>query len=1081
MSSLFEETFVMENDENQPPLSPQTCNVDYLTCAGTLLKESHRNNIDLTPTTMMKGSSKQSPASSPVTTPVSPVEQENTDTNPQCLIEEETPKQVSPTPHNHEDNAKLANQVISDLVDSLPLQIDVSLKLDNPSSPLLSSPNPIGEKQDSHSVCSTDYTPSDSSFDTAREDFQHSLQDTEYESANDFDESSIIFAASSPRDGNTIPPTFLLKNLQTVIPSRNKECLERDKIPLVPIGLDFSDTEWNDNCKEDCIVPFDRESTPTIASDEFLYPIESSVEFVAVDSNDNICVKTTTDLKNVNINERIQLNETDLIISSGLEKCSEEPNLIASSEILTEKNLNSDTCSENSVETVVETEVPVPLVERTEETGVLESNSIEIVVENLIHSVDCAEKIEVGTNFTNFEAFVDAIVADKTSEVEVNPEVNLELIPAEEYLNNKQEQEEEKGELNCDETSENNRNTEELSERLDATFGTVYWQSNYNNCQTSSDKLIVAPEDVHDGIVNHEDSVNAVINQEGTKEVDLEERLQLEAAIVAEELINSSLRENESDQGVEIEEFKSMKDNKMADTENNETTREDSSVESGGRMDENVNPFQTKAKLGISPVRRGSAKLKNGEVSAPTKLNTSSHESPLKKSSSAPKPASSSRTTSSASPKRKGSETTPPHGEALPVSKDQVDVDGDGFKKPLAKHNVSARSSASKVSQNETEAGDTCMMVRSVEDNMTSEAGPDVAEFTDSEFRTAEVFKDAATYDFLQTAGSKHFSESALARMSLYVKFDPLLKAISPVAKRTLSKTSTSDQSQMSDGSDDLLLLGTPTEKLQETNGTPVNKNSCIEGRILDLSPSPLKHHLKASECNSPQSGSRFYSEEEFIQALRMQELLFQEQLLKKDREADEQTRMADKELNEGANRLIMLQKNCEEMRKTVLEYEKTISQLIDDREREKEITEENISALRKERDQTIEDLQGVEKAFGDLHRRFEKSKAAVEGFKKNEEILTGCVKDGQVSLRKQEQKYELLKHHAEETLSCANQEIDALRRSSEVEITTLRAQLKKAEMKVESLEKNLQQMHKENSELTNICDELIAKLDFKH
>ena len=35
------------------------------------------------------------------------------------------------------------------------------------------------------------------------------------------------------------------------------------------------------------------------------------------------------------------------------------------------------------------------------------------------------------------------------------------------------------------------------------------------------------------------------------------------------------------------------------------------------------------------------------------------------------------------------------------------------------------------------------------------------------------------------------------------------------------------------------------------------------------------------------------------------------------------------------------------------------------------------------ERDQALEDLQSVETAFSDLHRRYEKTKAVVEGFKK--------------------------------------------------------------------------------------------------
>lgn len=59
-----------------------------------------------------------------------------------------------------------------------------------------------------------------------------------------------------------------------------------------------------------------------------------------------------------------------------------------------------------------------------------------------------------------------------------------------------------------------------------------------------------------------------------------------------------------------------------------------------------------------------------------------------------------------------------------------------------------------------------------------SEAGPEVAQFTEDEFRSAaEVFKDPADFDFLLRAGSsKVLKESSLSRLSLYVKFDPLVK-----------------------------------------------------------------------------------------------------------------------------------------------------------------------------------------------------------------------------------------------------------------------------------------------------------------
>lgn len=58
-----------------------------------------------------------------------------------------------------------------------------------------------------------------------------------------------------------------------------------------------------------------------------------------------------------------------------------------------------------------------------------------------------------------------------------------------------------------------------------------------------------------------------------------------------------------------------------------------------------------------------------------------------------------------------------------------------------------------------------------------------------------------------------------------------------------------------------------------------------------------------------------------------------------------------------------------------------------------------------------------------------------------------------------------------------ANQELDVRTKSQEAESAKLRALLKKAELRVSSLEITLEQKTKENQELMKICDELINKV----
>jgi len=129
------------------------------------------------------------------------------------------------------------------------------------------------------------------------------------------------------------------------------------------------------------------------------------------------------------------------------------------------------------------------------------------------------------------------------------------------------------------------------------------------------------------------------------------------------------------------------------------------------------------------------------------------------------------------------------------------------------------------------------------------------------------------------------------------------------------------------------------------------------------------------------------------------------------------------------------------------------------------------------EKNQAVEDLQNVESAFADVHRKYERTKQVVEGFKKNEEQLKTYIDEYKNKLSRQDQKYQLLKEHAEEKLEEANKEIDNISKSQEAEIAKLTATLKKTEMKAKSLEITVEQKVKENEELTAICDELIAKV----
>uniref|UniRef100_H2TSG7 Uncharacterized LOC101063639 n=1 Tax=Takifugu rubripes TaxID=31033 RepID=H2TSG7_TAKRU len=165
------------------------------------------------------------------------------------------------------------------------------------------------------------------------------------------------------------------------------------------------------------------------------------------------------------------------------------------------------------------------------------------------------------------------------------------------------------------------------------------------------------------------------------------------------------------------------------------------------------------------------------------------------------------------------------------------------------------------------------------------------------------------------------------------------------------------------------------------------------------------------------------------------------------------------------------------EMRRIVAEYEKTIAQMIEDDQKEKSLSHHTIQQLIMEKDQALADLNSVEKSLADLFRRYEKMKDVLEGFRKNEDVLKKCAQEYLSRVRKEEQRYQALKIHAEEKLDKANADIAHVRVKAKQEQVAYQASLRKEQMKVDSLERTLEQKNREIEELTKICDELIAKM----
>ena len=100
-----------------------------------------------------------------------------------------------------------------------------------------------------------------------------------------------------------------------------------------------------------------------------------------------------------------------------------------------------------------------------------------------------------------------------------------------------------------------------------------------------------------------------------------------------------------------------------------------------------------------------------------------------------------------------------------------------------------------------------------------------------------------------------------------------------------------------------------------------------------------------------------------------------------------------------------------------VEEFEKTIQQLIREKERSQVVAEIERERALTERNQIFEDLQAVERAFTDLHRKYERTKEVIAGFKSNEDVLKSSLDDLTNKYQREEERFEVLKTHAESRL----------------------------------------------------------------
>ncbi|KAM9378147.1 transforming acidic coiled-coil-containing protein 3 [Phaethornis superciliosus] len=342
---------------------------------------------------------------------------------------------------------------------------------------------------------------------------------------------------------------------------------------------------------------------------------------------------------------------------------------------------------------------------------------------------------------------------------------------------------------------------------------------------------------------------------------------------------------------------------------------------------------------------------------------------------------------------------------------------------------------------------------------------------------SSEVLGMGIEIDYLEQFGSSSFKESALRKQSLYLKFDPLLrdsprKHISGTAETKMNiMTAPFQHGPVADLSKMFEEAEKPAVSLQNEEKP---KGLDLLGTFTTSDTVPLiPESLTGDDVPLPPTASTNTAVDAIIDVLQYSQKdmdaaveLVKREVQEKQLEAQEWKKKYDK-----------LHMEYKEMGKIVAEFESTITQMIEDAQKQKELSKREMQRLVEEKQQVLSDLNSMEKSFSELFKRFEKQKEALEGYRKNEEALKKCAEDYLARIKKEEQRYQALKAHAEEKLHQANEEIAQVRSKAKSESAALQASVRKEQMRIQSLERSLEQKTKENDELTKICDDLILKM----
>ncbi|KAM7362394.1 transforming acidic coiled-coil protein isoform 2-T2 [Cochliomyia hominivorax] len=256
------------------------------------------------------------------------------------------------------------------------------------------------------------------------------------------------------------------------------------------------------------------------------------------------------------------------------------------------------------------------------------------------------------------------------------------------------------------------------------------------------------------------------------------------------------------------------------------------------------------------------------------------------------------------------------------------------------------------------------------------------------------------------------------------------------------------------------------------------NKRQLTQGvnRNATMSVDVIKDMSLDNDCNKTFENSNSTQSDDKQINYKMDELekKIKNEVLKTE---DIEKKLKDAEQREEAliKRITEKDKTIAKMTGVIEAYEKAIAELIAEKEQLTQHYEKQLAEVKADRDSNYHHLTSLETTFSDLHVKYEKSKEMTCQLKESEEALLAEKRKNLENLHLQEQRYDKMKNHAMQQLEIANKKLESLTREHSIEITKLKALLKKEEIARSSINEQLAQKTKENAELVKICDELIS------